>query len=43
MSEEISREDMGDKLLDATRNNYKAQIKLHSEVTAEINLEVVSY
>ena len=26
MSEEISREDMGDKLLDATRNNYEAQI-----------------
>ena len=23
--------------------NYKVQVKLHSEVTAEINLEVVSY
>lgn len=26
MAEEISKEDMGDKLLDATRNDYKAQI-----------------
>jgi len=23
--------------------NYKVSVKLHSEVTAEINLEVVSY